>query len=114
MTLDALRSVISDALSDQRDVSILLPSLGAFALGGAEIQCNAPNHLEIRSVGGFTLDGEGRSRIFDLTNGCSLSLDGIANINGNAATEVRCSDTSHTLECLSDGVCGGKDASARL
>jgi len=93
-TIGSLRSLISDALSNQTDAAILLPSAGTFALDGAELVCNAPIRLGIRSEGVATLDGGGLSRIFNITNGCSLALEGIAIINGYSALQVRHSDQS--------------------
>ena len=83
--LTILRSLILEALSNRRDASILLLSAFTFALGGAEILCDAPIHLEICSESDHaTLDGEGQSRIFHLINACSLSLDGLALCNQGA------------------------------
>ena len=73
-------------MSSQADAFIALPSTAVFYFGGTELKCDAPIHLTIRSggAGGATLDGEGRSRIFSLADGCSLSLEGVSLVNGRA------------------------------
>jgi len=104
-TLEQLRSVIARALEQSRDMDIFLPPASYFRLGGEQLaldcgcdstdtagrfntrlnlyECGTAVHVRLRSSGvGATLDGERLSRLFEVANGCRLSLNHINLIRG--------------------------------
>ena len=51
----------------------------------SSFKCSGNITLVLRSSGvGATLDGQGRSRLFSLSGGCSLTLQGLTLVNGYA------------------------------
>lgn len=79
---DELRSLLATAKSD---LHIFVPPGVLLRTKGREIVCARPMRVLLRSSGaGATIDGESRSRLFKLTNGCDLSLQTIHLTNGFA------------------------------
>ena len=79
-----LRSLIEGATTD---VSVFLVP-GAHLKLNKEIRCGSNINVTIASSGeGATLDGQGDTSIFDLRGGCSLTLRGLAIVNGKATMQ---------------------------
>ena len=77
-TLEGIISAVNDGANGGASVLIVLPPGTHIRLQGSQIVCAASTRLRLRSPGaGATLDGEGRSRIFYLSGGCSLELEGL-------------------------------------
>jgi len=76
-----LRSLIEGAAAN---ISIYLPPTH-FELG-SQISCSSNLKVTVASSGeGATLDGQGETRLFSLSGGCSLTLRGLTLVNGRAA-----------------------------
>ena len=59
-----------------------------FQLGGEPLRCNTPVNMNLASsYMGATLDAEKGSRVFEVTNGCRLTLRLLNLLNGKS-TEV--------------------------
>ena len=67
------------------DISIFLAPNAHIKLRN-QIWCTSNIKVTVASSGeGATLDGQGQTRLFYLTDGCSLTLRGLALVNGWAA-----------------------------
>ena len=81
-TEDDLRSSIAQAGEGDVNISV---APGAHIKLASELECSSNITVRIVSSGeGATLDGQGRSRLFSLKGGCSLTLRGLALVNGRA------------------------------
>jgi len=84
----------------------------------SSLECSGNISLVVRSEGvGATLDGQGRSRLFSLSGGCSLTLQGLTLVNGyskedggairgSGAGSLKLADTS-IKDSESEGFGGG-------
>ncbi|EOD26646.1 hypothetical protein EMIHUDRAFT_236694 [Emiliania huxleyi CCMP1516] len=80
-----LRNLIEDATSTAANVSIYLPPGAEFKLS-SQISCTSSIKVTVASSGeGATLDGQGETRLFYLSGGCSLTLRGLTLVNARAA-----------------------------
>ena len=117
-TTDELRCLISSAVQAQADLSIELDPSVRYRLNGTQLECGAAIHLHIFSgEGGATIDAEGRSRILDVSGGCTLSLSNLSLVNGRAGFSLEeCSlDTeAQTLNMLASMPPAGCDGGALL
>ena len=89
-TMQEIRSGIARAVDEQTSLSIHLPAHTSLRLGGRALHINC-EHIDASknvwlniSGQGVTLDGMGRSRIFEVRGSCSLSLTGLSLVNGEA------------------------------
>lgn len=85
-----LRSGIARAVESQTSLSIHLPARTRFRLRGRALHLDCLHIESVRNVwvnisgDNVTLDGAGRSRIFEVRGPCSLSLTGLRLANGAA------------------------------
>ena len=74
-TAAQLHQAITAASALNQSATVVLPPGSVLELD-SPFTCNAPVHVSVRSDAGATIDGGGLSRIFHLSNNCSLSADG--------------------------------------
>ena len=80
-----LRSLITEAAATPlADVSVYLAP-GAHLKLSSQIRCASSINVTVASSSeGATLDGQGQTRLFSLSGGCSLTLRGLTLVNGKA------------------------------
>ena len=115
-----VQSEIDAAIAEGRNASVCLEP-GARLRFSSPASCNDSIHLSVRSGGELAaiLDGGGASRIFVLSDGCSLSLQGLRLANGRAeqwedggaikavaAGDIELSDVTFS-NCSVSGALGG-------
>lgn len=80
-----LHQAITAATALNQSATVVLPSGSVLELDRSPFTCNAPVHVSVRSDAGATIDGGGLSRIFHLSNNCTLSLRRLTLVNGFSA-----------------------------
>jgi hypothetical protein len=96
-TIEGVRSVLALAIGSGTPHSLVLPPGLHLELGGQPLQCNAQVNITIASsLAGATIDAQGASRLFEVTNGCNLILKRLLLVNGfSAQVRVRSPPRPH-------------------
>ena len=84
LTVFTLRALIDSAASGA-PLALELPEGAVFSLGGAQLEVPSGANVTIASEGeGATIDGEGLSRVFEVSNNTALTLRRVHLLNGAA------------------------------